>query len=170
MTDEEAFLAALAERPGDDLTRLVFADWLDERGDGRAAYLRLVVEVAARIKANRSCRRLASQAGPLAEGIELSWREVAGKRFSLRLDSFEPAHKLVTIGAVRGVTGAGLWEAKSLVERAPIVVRERLLLEDANCLRHQLEFGYWDGIWQEEGKFDPEAERCSRVSILNCVR
>ena len=142
MTDEEAFLAALAERPGDDLTRLVFADWLDERGDGRAAYLRLVVEVAARIQANRSCRRLASQAGPIAEGIELRWREVAGKRFSLRLDSFDPLFKIWTIGAVRGVTGAGLWEAKSLVERAPVVVRERLLLEDADRLRRDLESGH----------------------------
>ncbi len=165
MGDEEAFLAALAERPGDDLTRLVFADWLDERGDGRAAYLRLVVEVAARIKANRPYRRLASQVGPLAEGIELSWREVAGKRFSLRLDSTEPTFKTTTIIAVRGITEVGLAEAKSLVERAPVVVHERLLLEDADRFRGYLEAGHWEAQVRQTPR-----RKCCRVSIVNCVR
>jgi uncharacterized protein (TIGR02996 family) len=36
--DEKAFLAAIAAAPGDDAPRLVFADWLDERGrDSEAA-------------------------------------------------------------------------------------------------------------------------------------
>ena len=37
MTTEDDFRAALAARPDDHQTRLVFADWLDERGDRRAA-------------------------------------------------------------------------------------------------------------------------------------
>ena len=165
MTDEEAFLAALAERPGDDLTRLVFADWLDERGDGRAAYLRLVVEVAARIKANRPYRRLASQVGRLAEGIELTWREVAGKRFSLRLDSFDPAFKIWTIRAVLRATRVELNSAVSIVEHAPTLILEQLLLEDAEGLRTDLESGCW------KGEVRPSSRRkCCRVSIVNCVR
>lgn len=44
MSDEEAFLRAIAAAPDDDLPRLVYADWLDERGDPRAEYLRLEVQ------------------------------------------------------------------------------------------------------------------------------
>src|SRR5262249_54760648 len=38
MRDEADFLKALAASPGDELTRLAFADWLDERGDQRAPW------------------------------------------------------------------------------------------------------------------------------------
>jgi uncharacterized protein (TIGR02996 family) len=41
MNDEEAFLRAIAENPDDESCRLVFADWLEERGDSRAEFLRL---------------------------------------------------------------------------------------------------------------------------------
>jgi uncharacterized protein (TIGR02996 family) len=41
MTDDEAFLRAIIAAPGDSTTRLVYADWLEERGDPRAEYLRL---------------------------------------------------------------------------------------------------------------------------------
>src|SRR5947207_2720423 len=38
----EPFLAAIAARSDDDLPRLIFADWLDERGDAdRAEFIRL---------------------------------------------------------------------------------------------------------------------------------
>jgi uncharacterized protein (TIGR02996 family) len=43
MTDHAAFLAAIAARPDDDLPKLVYADYLDEHGDPRAAALRWVV-------------------------------------------------------------------------------------------------------------------------------
>jgi uncharacterized protein (TIGR02996 family) len=41
MSDEAAFLRAIRSRPGDDLTRLVYADWLDERDDPRGDFIRL---------------------------------------------------------------------------------------------------------------------------------
>ena len=41
MSDREAFVAAIAANPHDDLPRLVFADWLDEHGDPeRAEFIR----------------------------------------------------------------------------------------------------------------------------------
>lgn len=40
MTDDEAFIRAIVASPGDDLPRLVYADYLDERGDPRGTYLR----------------------------------------------------------------------------------------------------------------------------------
>jgi uncharacterized protein (TIGR02996 family) len=44
--DEPAFLRAIEERPDDDDLLLVFADWLEERGDGRADFLRLLGALA----------------------------------------------------------------------------------------------------------------------------
>lgn len=44
MNDEGALLAAIAAAPDDDAPRLVYADWLEERGDPRAEYVRLEVE------------------------------------------------------------------------------------------------------------------------------
>lgn len=45
MDDEAAFLRAIAHAPEDDAPRLVYADWLDERGDPRAAFVRLDLEL-----------------------------------------------------------------------------------------------------------------------------
>jgi uncharacterized protein (TIGR02996 family) len=42
--DETAFLRTIHDHPGDDGPRLVYADWLDERGDPRGPWLRLEVE------------------------------------------------------------------------------------------------------------------------------
>ena len=48
MTDHQAFLSAIIDRPDDDLLRLVFADFLEERGDpDRAEFIRLQIEHAA---------------------------------------------------------------------------------------------------------------------------
>src|SRR5262249_22341184 len=41
-----AFLQALRENPHDETTRLVLADWLEERGDPRAEHLRAWAEIA----------------------------------------------------------------------------------------------------------------------------
>ena len=38
--DEAALVRACQAAPGDALVRLVYADWLDEHGDPRGAYLR----------------------------------------------------------------------------------------------------------------------------------
>lgn len=45
MTDDEAFIRAIVAAPADEAPRLIYADWLEERDDPRAAYLR--AEVAA---------------------------------------------------------------------------------------------------------------------------
>ncbi len=43
--DEAGFLNALRANPHDDLTRAVYADWLEERSDPRAEFLRLQTSV-----------------------------------------------------------------------------------------------------------------------------
>ena len=47
MTDEAAFLSAIRAAPADAAPRLVYADWLEERGDGRAEFVRLQHQLAA---------------------------------------------------------------------------------------------------------------------------
>ena len=47
MTHNEAFLHAIIENPDDDAPRLVYADWLEERGDPRGEFIRVQCELAA---------------------------------------------------------------------------------------------------------------------------
>ena len=41
MTPDDAFLQAIVEAPDDDTPRLIYADWLEERGDPRGEFIRL---------------------------------------------------------------------------------------------------------------------------------
>src|SRR5271168_4564759 len=45
MNEDRAFVLAILEKPDDDARKLVYADWLEERGDPRAEYLRLMMKV-----------------------------------------------------------------------------------------------------------------------------
>lgn len=47
MATEESFLQAIRDEPDDDELRLVFADWLEERGDPRGTLMRLQVRRSA---------------------------------------------------------------------------------------------------------------------------
>jgi len=40
VTEDEAFIRAIVDRPGEDTVRLVYADWLDDHDDPRGPYLR----------------------------------------------------------------------------------------------------------------------------------
>ena len=51
VTTEDDFQRALDAQPDDWQTRLVFADWLDEHGDPRAAGYRALVAIGKRAKA-----------------------------------------------------------------------------------------------------------------------
>lgn len=48
MSEDEAFIRAIVDSPGDDTPRLVYADWLDDRDDPRGTYLRAEREWAKR--------------------------------------------------------------------------------------------------------------------------
>ncbi len=41
MTHDEAFLQAIIDSPDDDAPRLIYADWLEERGDPRGEFIRV---------------------------------------------------------------------------------------------------------------------------------
>jgi uncharacterized protein (TIGR02996 family) len=65
MSDDEAFIRAIVDSPGDETPRLVYADWLEERGDPRAAYLRAEQEAFGTGDTSGIQR--------LAEGLESVW-------------------------------------------------------------------------------------------------
>jgi uncharacterized protein (TIGR02996 family) len=46
MRDEAAFLRTIAAAPADDAPRLVYADWLDDRGDPRGTFVRVQCALA----------------------------------------------------------------------------------------------------------------------------
>lgn len=46
MTHEEAFIQAICENPDDDAPRLMYADWLEERGDPRGEFIRVQMKIA----------------------------------------------------------------------------------------------------------------------------
>jgi uncharacterized protein (TIGR02996 family) len=46
MTEDESFLRTLLADPGDRVSRLVYADWLDDRADPRAEFLRIEARLA----------------------------------------------------------------------------------------------------------------------------
>jgi uncharacterized protein (TIGR02996 family) len=47
MAEDAGFLKAIEAAPGDDALRLVYADWLEERGDPRGSFLRVQVALHA---------------------------------------------------------------------------------------------------------------------------
>ncbi len=86
MTTEDDFIAAILARPGDDTQRLVYADWLQERGqDERAGFIRVQIKVA-REPAGRSHRRLRVKGAHRAHTFETiafakPWEVSPGGRF-----------------------------------------------------------------------------------------
>ena len=58
--------------------------------------------------------------------------------FDVVMTSFG-AEKIKVIKEIRGITGLGLAEAKAMVEKVPVAVKEGISREDAEALKAQLE-------------------------------
>jgi uncharacterized protein (TIGR02996 family) len=74
--EEHAFLRAISENPEDDLPRLVYADWIEDRGrTARAEFIRLQVERYRRSANDRSARGISWREYELLQEHEVAWRE-----------------------------------------------------------------------------------------------
>jgi uncharacterized protein (TIGR02996 family) len=73
MTDDRPFVDAILARPDDDGLRLVYADWLDERGDGRGEYLRLTLERAKHTSKSRKYEAVTTRLTEIEPGIDPEW-------------------------------------------------------------------------------------------------
>src|SRR5262245_12456619 len=74
MNEDYSFLRAIFHQPNDDAQRLIYADWLEERGDPRAEFLRLEVELQ-RLAKDEYKRKgtLEKQIRTLRPKLDASW-------------------------------------------------------------------------------------------------
>ncbi len=79
MHDEDDFLQKLLENPADDTTRLVYADWLDERDNDesktKAQFLRLTAQLSSPEEESHITRKLQQ----LAAGLNTDWLAVVSR-------------------------------------------------------------------------------------------
>src|SRR5262245_35811801 len=79
MTTEEAFFADIRDNPGDDLPRLVYADWLDDNGDEtdrkRAELIRLHCRLVALPPDDPGREAMRERASKLVEELKQAWFE-----------------------------------------------------------------------------------------------
>jgi uncharacterized protein (TIGR02996 family) len=90
--EEEAFLRAIAANPVDDGTRLVYADWLEERGDPRAEYIRLRL----RLREPRGRKRVWARRCELEAVIDGAWRRQVFAVPKLTIQKYRRVKKPVT--------------------------------------------------------------------------
>ncbi len=139
MPEEQAFLDHLAKEPLDDVTRQVYADWLEERGDERGAYLRLEMELAALPKGDPRLAEMEQRGARMRQAIDPEWLRQAGKLFDVWLLGYPPMSKIAAIKVVREFTGLGLADAKHLVEALPARVASRCHRAEAEQVRAALQ-------------------------------
>jgi uncharacterized protein (TIGR02996 family) len=90
--DREAFLAAIRGDAADATARLVFTDWLDERGDPDGELARLLCEVQASDYADTRARRSANCSQQLVKVVAHVW--VTARRVVFALSSNCPYQAL----------------------------------------------------------------------------
>lgn len=78
MNDDRAFLAAVMANPRDRLLRLVYADWLDERGDPRGEFLRIQCLLEELPAGADERRQLQERADALQVGLSSDWVAALG--------------------------------------------------------------------------------------------
>src|SRR5579862_3434909 len=70
---ENDFISAIRANPDDDSTRLIYADWLEERGDLRGRFIRLQIELAQLPSQDSRRAELKDQIKDLLAEHEESW-------------------------------------------------------------------------------------------------
>jgi uncharacterized protein (TIGR02996 family) len=73
MPDDEAFLRAVLADPDDDGPRLIYADWLEERGDVRGEFIALQCRLARLDRDDPARLAMAARVRQLLRGHEAEW-------------------------------------------------------------------------------------------------
>jgi uncharacterized protein (TIGR02996 family) len=128
MPDEQAFLQILCENSLDDATRLVYADWLEERGDPRAHYLRREMLLAESQESEEGHAALEEEVRRSRSELDPDWIELAGKKFDLVLVSYPPPLKTAVINGICELTGCGWQEGRARSEALPAVIAQGVSL------------------------------------------
>ena len=115
---ESAFLDALTADPSDYTTRLVYADWLEERGDARAAFVRADAALATIWPEDKAWLPAAQALTPLALAFDRDWLLAVSTPYDIALVGYQPDSKISAIKLIRELTGMGLADAKAFSEGA----------------------------------------------------
>ena len=128
MSEEQSFLDALKANSADDTTRLVYADWLDDRGEvARAEYLRLVAESRTNVDlASLKPRLLAA-----GEELDSEWRDAVSARFAVVYLGSARAWEYYVLGVLEAAYRCNRVQFAPLREAAPAVLDDGYTLEAA---------------------------------------
>lgn len=78
MADEDAFLRAIQDEPDDSLVRLIYADWLEERGDDRHRLIRVEEAIRPHKTWSDEFQRLKPERNHLRKQFAGEWLDVMG--------------------------------------------------------------------------------------------
>src|SRR5271166_1502115 len=79
MSNEEAFLAAIREFPDDNVPRLIYADWLEERGDPRAKFLRMECLLKNASPQDGKYAELKAHLRAISSQVDLEWAALVSR-------------------------------------------------------------------------------------------
>ena len=82
MNHDDAFIDAIVANPEDQGLRLMYADWLEERGDARGELLRLEATLATLPTKDRQWAGLMKRLHEVRAGIALDWLAQLDRRKS----------------------------------------------------------------------------------------
>jgi uncharacterized protein (TIGR02996 family) len=119
MTEHLGFLRATFENPGDDTPRLIYADWLDERGDPRGEFIRVQCELARLPQADSRLDGLRARERALLKDHQQEW---------LGLPHHPLLHWRFERGFVVGLGHAGIFQLAGAIVLADEGVEERVYL------------------------------------------
>jgi uncharacterized protein (TIGR02996 family) len=88
-TSDEAFIRAIAADPENDAPRLIYADWLEERGDARGEYLRLECYLATLAQDDPQFDQVVVRFRELHGQIDSEWRAAVARSKVERCRLFE---------------------------------------------------------------------------------
>jgi uncharacterized protein (TIGR02996 family) len=157
VANDSAFRRSILESPDDDAPRLVYADWLDERGESdRAEFIRLQVRLARTDQADPDHRALKSVVDQISQAHHVEWVnqlpqfedvhwEIFDRGFisTVRFDNpdayFASAKKVFTAAPIREVRLHQFrWHDATRLAESPHLTRIRTLdLNDGNHVANQ---------------------------------
>jgi uncharacterized protein (TIGR02996 family) len=136
LPNEQAFRNALTANPADDVCRLAYSDWLEERGDiGKATYLRLIVRAVEQITNGEELGPTREGLWPLISTLEEDWLNAVGRRFDVRLEGYDPIEKVGVCSLLRQLYDKGLSDSQKQSENLPNDLTRGCRLEVALAIR-----------------------------------
>jgi uncharacterized protein (TIGR02996 family) len=185
-SEEDPFILAILAAPEDEAPRLIYADWLEERGDPRGEYLRLDCRLAGLPQDDQRFDGMVTSLRELSAWIDQQWlRAVArsniekcGFRFRFRCPKQWDRLQLTEESSVRFCSAClknvyycgGLEEARDHVGNGHCVALDPNVARSAGDLDPDEELsvdgmivGDFDATWEPEPReSDPERRNKSR--------